>query len=179
MRNLISILSWALLVVISSCSGPVTSSSTATPEEFAKTLVSVLKSKDSVSYQKLIATQDNVLKFFEASEEYKNMQPNMQLFAKAAVESTYARDNKQINKGISRVFQNFKFAGITAFDNAKLIKVEYKDPWEKNAFWINTTVEIDGEQHILRCERVILIPGEGFRLNEDAPKLWHSRDLLK
>lgn len=171
MRNLIVLMSLALLVSISSCSNSVTSFNTSTPEEFGKTLIEVCRAKDSVAYSSLMATQEDMLKFIEESKEYKELKSNGQLFAKAMLESTFESNNRHLKKSFQYVLQDFNQKGLD-LNKIKIIKVESKDISKNNVFWINTTFEFDGKQYIMRCENVLIIPGKGFRMNKEYPNIY-------
>ena len=164
---------FSISIACLSCSNPITSSfKTATPEEFGRTLLETCIENDSSTYAKLIITETGLLKYLEESAEYKKSKPNIQLFSRALVESTFEKNNGRLKESFGYVMDDFKREGITDLKNAKVVKVESKDLSKNNIYWINTAFEVNGNQFIIRCSNVYVVPGEGFRIFREYPSVY-------
>lgn len=173
MKNIAICIGIVVLIGLSSCSNSATLN-TSTPEEFGKTLLKIIKNKDSVAFNQLIANKEDFLKFMESTEKYKSVKAEDKAIVIAIINAAVEARNQDMDDLAKSVYLLHKKAErikIASFENAEVVEVISEETKEENIFWIKTIVEINGKYYNLLCKDAMLIPGKGFRIRANVPWL--------
>lgn len=176
MKNLVPLMGLITIVLFTACN----SVDTSTPETFGASLINIIKTNDSVAYNDLLVTKEDLVKFMENSKEYKEMDPGKKAIALGLL--SIATDNMDKEASSKLIGQDLRYInkraadkGITDWNKVNIVEIKHSEWEDPGLYWLNIEIKYDTTEYTVRCDKIMNIPGKGFRIFEKRPRIWDSK----